>query len=105
MKINAENEEVSQYIRSIKLNGKIVAMATVINTDEGWIEIKVPHIKHAQDVQTGQEVDITDQNAGQYQFDWETKRLHGQIEIDWYDNTPSHYKTLGNYATVGEQND
>lgn len=95
MRINADDEEVVQYIREVTVDGKRVAMATLIDTEEGWVEVKVPHIQKAAVLEAGKDVDISDDNAGQTQFDWETKRLYGRVEVVWHDDTPTNYRFSG----------
>ena len=95
MRINADDEEVVKYIKEVSVNGKRVAMATLIDTEEGWVEVKIPHIQKAAKLEAGNQVDISDDNAGQTQFDWETKRLYGKVEVVWHDDTPTSYRFSG----------
>ena len=95
MRIDINDEEVVKYIKWVTLDGKRVAMATLLDTEEGWIEVRVPHVQHAAKVEAGKIVDISDESAGQYQFDWETKRLYGKVEVIWHDDTPTCYRLSG----------
>jgi hypothetical protein len=95
MRINATDEEVVKYIRTIKLDGKRVATALEVDTEEGWIDVVVPKVKSAKSFRAGETVDISNDDEGQFEFDFERKRIFGKVEVVWHDDTPTQVKAAG----------
>jgi len=95
MRINVDTDKkIVEYIRAVKLDGQHISMCTTLDTIEGWVEVKVPRIQHPVSLSAGQQVDVTDNDMGQHPFDWESKRYHGKVEIVWYDDTPTEYRSI-----------
>jgi len=93
-------------VNVVLLDGKIVKMAIAFDTDEGWVDVMLPK-KAQKEVMLGKQTKenyipnlvtmpefekVKDEKTGEIKevpkvpatsVEWETKRLHGDVEIIW----------------------
>lgn len=101
MRLNYDDPSASK-IRKILLNGKPLRMSvvTALDTDEGWVDtihvILPDSMVVEKNKRKGNEIRsdqlVVDTSSGEIPappLEWETKRLHGKVEIIWNDGSKS----------------
>jgi hypothetical protein len=80
MKLHANQPEAAKILR-VLVDGKPVAQAVSLDTEEGWVDILLPKVVKSKEYTTGQAVDITKDNSAETELEWETKRLYGKVDV------------------------
>jgi len=106
MKLKHDDSDASK-VQTILLDGKRLVKSVVkeLDTDEGWIDclhMIIPKTSKDEQVQHSSVVDTTKKEIPAAAGEWETRRLHGKVEVIWNDGTTTRNDSVPEEGT-GEE--